>query len=91
MPPSVGPHAAGAGLGAERDLLGDLAAEPLEARVVARRRPAAPSSPSRSRASSTIERPSGVSSRIDDDQRGREHLGLATPGAAVIDAARRLP
>ena len=64
--PSVEPDAARPGLGPERDLLGDRRGESREAGVVAGRRPAAPSSARRSRARSTIERPSGVSSRIEE-------------------------
>ena len=53
--------------------------------------PGAPSSPSRVRASSTIERPSGVSSRIDDTSAAVRAWTSVTPGAATIRDANRLP
>ena len=53
--------------------------------------PARPSSARRLRARSTTERPSGVSSRIDATRAASTASASGTPGAAVIDAARRLP
>ena len=50
--------------------------EAREAGVVAGRRPAGRASPRRSRASSTIERPSGVSSRIEATSAAVRRLGL---------------
>ena len=50
-----------------------------------------PSSASRLRASSTTERPSGVSSLIDDTSAASVASASETPSAGVIDAASRLP
>jgi len=51
----------------------------------------APSAASRSRASVTIERPSGVSSRIEATSAAVRAAVSDTPGAAVIEAAIRFP
>ena len=76
------PDAAGAGLGAERDLLGDRRGEGREARPRRRCRRAPElgrAARGRARRSSG---PPGVSSRIEATQRGRDGSASATPGAA---------
>ena len=90
--PSVGADAARAGLGAERDLLGDPARQLLEAGVVGGPSRAAELR-SRSRASvDDRSGPSGVSSRIDATSAALQHLVLRRRRApATIDDARRLP
>ena len=85
------PDAARAGLGAEGDVLRDGRGQGLVAGVVRRCRPGAPNSVRRLRASSTTERPSGVSSCADAMRAAVAASASVTPGAAVIEAARRLP
>ena len=64
-----------------------MAARPASSPTPAAR----PSSASRLRASSTIERPSGVSSRIEATSAASTASVSLTPGAGTMDAARRLP